>query len=196
MDYKNRVQVLPNIMETGLSFMEYNEILYDAGTDDQKGFIAKRTSTPKYPYMKHDRLSGYVYDALNEYPPRELFKDALAIKDKHQDLPKGPCKCLRLLCTRVCRPLMRRHNPMPDKVSRCARLHQALLCPPRGVLSDVLSVILGAFFIWGVLWGLTRDEALPGGNIFSLLVLFVTCSTAGAGARKLGIPSILGKDIL
>ena len=176
-----------------LSFMEYNEILYDVGTDDQRGYVAKRTSTPKYPQTKHDRLSGYVYDALNEYPPRELFKDKLTIKDKKEGHNRGLCQCLRLLCAYIWRPFMRRHNPLPDKAGRCVRLHHALLCPPKGILSDLLTIVLGAFFTWGVLWGLIRDAALPGGNIFALLVLFAACSLAGAGARKVGLPSILGK---
>ena len=179
-----------------LSFMEYNEILYDAGTDDQRGYVSKRTSTPKYPQSKQDRLSGYMYDALNEYPPRGLFRDRLAVKDKHESQAHGKCHCLRLLCAYIWRPFMRRHNPMPDQVGRCARLHHGLLCPPKGVLSDVLTLILGAFVTWGVLWGLTRDQALPGGNIFALLVLFTACSLAGAGARKVGLPSILGKCFL
>ncbi len=181
-----------------LSFMEYNEILFDAGTEDQSGFVAKRTSTPKYPHGKRDRLSGYVYDALNEYPRRGLFSDGPLVRDKkcadRSSVGQGPCQCLKLFCAYLWRPFMRRHNPLPEKTTRCVRLHHALLCPPQGVLADVLTVLLGALFIWGVLWGLTRRDALPGGNIFALLVVFAGCSLAGAGARKLGLPSILGKN--
>ncbi len=159
-----------------LSFMEYNEILYDAGTEDQKdppggGFIAKRTSTPKYPLSKHDRLSGYVYDALNEYPRRSLFRDAPGTRDPHygersrlgrgDKKPPSPAHCLRTLCGALWRPFLRSQNPMPsvtggpevassEKPTRCARIHRALLCPPKGRFAEVRPDSYSSFSAVGV----------------------------------------------
>jgi hypothetical protein len=49
--------------------------------------------------------------------------------------------------------------------------------------------------IYGTLWAVTGNEALPGGNFFGLLVMLVCCLIGGALVAKICLPPLLGKYI-
>ena len=40
---------------------------------------------------------------------------------------------------------------------------------------------------WGVVWAVTEHHALPGGNFFGLIVLFVLCVLGGKLAEKIKV---------
>ena len=68
-------------------------------------------------------------------------------------------------------------------------------CPPEGFLGRVLTRGLVALLVWAVLWSILEDEALPGGNIFSLFILMICASLGGFVVRKIPyvtLPSLLG----
>ncbi|TKS68192.1 Sodium/hydrogen exchanger 9B2 [Collichthys lucidus] len=62
----------------------------------------------------------------------------------------------------VCCPLLRRFCP----------------CPPRGLLASLVTKLLLAAVLFGVVWSITEDECLPGGNLFGITILFI-CSLLG-----------------
>lgn len=51
-------------------------------------------------------------------------------------------------------------------------------------------VLLG--MVYGFLVAILGDTALPGGNIFSLIVLFLVALIAGAAVTPLKLPPLLG----
>lgn len=105
------------------------------------------------------------------------------------------CQALRSSCYTFFKPCMHKHYPMPDDPKRKHKIHHAFLCPPHGKLGNVGTMVLTVLLIWGVLWSITGESALPGpnGNFFGLLVLLV-CGLLGGGLVTLiKLPPLLGK---
>lgn len=68
-------------------------------------------------------------------------------------------------------------------------------CPPRGPFGHVITKGLTCFGIWAVLWSILGNDALPGGNMFSLFVLLILASFAGFLVSKIPFvtfPPLLG----
>lgn len=65
--------------------------------------------------------------------------------------------------------------------NKCCHIPNCLMpyCPPRGRLGFVIRKVLVCFVIWAALWSVLGNDALPGGNIFSLFILLVFASLAG-----------------
>ncbi|XP_045903850.1 sodium/hydrogen exchanger 9B2 isoform X1 [Micropterus dolomieu] len=60
----------------------------------------------------------------------------------------------------------------------CPLLHRFCPCPPRGLLASLITKVLLAAVLFGVVWSITEDECLPGGNLFGITILFI-CSLIG-----------------
>ncbi|XP_002731851.2 sodium/hydrogen exchanger 9B2-like, partial [Saccoglossus kowalevskii] len=71
-------------------------------------------------------------------------------------------------------------------------LQYGLMCPPHGKFGSIILYIMMLFILWGVLWAITGDEALPGGNLFALLVLWVCAVIGGAAITLIKLPPLLG----
>ena len=67
------------------------------------------------------------------------------------------------------------------------------MCPIHGRLAQVTVLMLLVIFMYGALWSVTDKDALPGGNLFALSVLFVCCSIAGFLIGKIRLPPLLGE---
>jgi len=67
------------------------------------------------------------------------------------------------------------------------------MCPMHGRLADVAVLVLMAALLYGALWSVTGDAALPGGNLFAISVLFVCCYIAGFLIGKIHLPPLLGE---
>ena len=112
---------------------------------------------------------------------------------------KNPTKCAKCCtschrrCLLWCRPCLTEHNPLPESPTRCKKTRHAFMCPPHGKIARWLTLFLAIVFVYGALWGITGDEALPGGNIFAILVLFVCCMLGGALVEMIKLPALLGK---
>jgi len=67
------------------------------------------------------------------------------------------------------------------------------MLPPHGNLAFYIQFFVVMLQIWVVLYSLTHSEALPGGNFYSLLILFVCCAIGGYVVSFVNLPPLLGK---
>ncbi|GFR04452.1 uncharacterized protein TNCT_600861 [Trichonephila clavata] len=66
-------------------------------------------------------------------------------------------------------------------------------CPPVTPITTILALLLLVGLIYGTLWGLTGPPALPGGPIFGLFALVVTCYLGGQLMRIFRVPTLVGE---
>ncbi|KAB7506620.1 Mitochondrial sodium/hydrogen exchanger 9B2 [Armadillidium nasatum] len=90
------------------------------------------------------------------------------------------------------RPFMQKHNTLPPDPSKGERLKYAFSCPPHGKIGRFLTYLLLFILFWGSLVYIVHDMALPGGTIFSLLILVVTAQIGGMLVAKIHLPPLLG----
>ncbi|XP_004549576.3 sodium/hydrogen exchanger 9B2 isoform X2 [Maylandia zebra] len=74
----------------------------------------------------------------------------------------------------VCCPLLRRFCP----------------CPPRGFLASLITKVLLAVVLFGVVWSITEDECLPGGNLFGITILFICAVVGGKLVSLIRLPKL------
>lgn len=79
-------------------------------------------------------------------------------------------------------------------VCRLQRCRYGCMCPIHGHLARVAVLIFMAGLMYGGLWSVTGETALPGGNLFALSVLFVCCYVAGFLIGKIRLPPLLGEN--
>lgn len=60
----------------------------------------------------------------------------------------------------------------------CPWLRRLCPCPPKGILATIITKVIMAAVLFGVVWSITEKECLPGGNLFGIVTLFI-CSVAG-----------------
>ncbi|KAG7314219.1 hypothetical protein KOW79_022715 [Hemibagrus wyckioides] len=60
----------------------------------------------------------------------------------------------------------------------CGWLRKRCPCPPRGLMASLITKASMAAVLFGVVWSITEDECLPGGNLFGIVTLFI-CSLIG-----------------
>uniref|UniRef100_E7D1P3 Putative Na[+]/H[+] hydrogen antiporter 1 n=1 Tax=Latrodectus hesperus TaxID=256737 RepID=E7D1P3_LATHE len=65
-------------------------------------------------------------------------------------------------------------------------------CPPVPPLSTITALMFLVALIYGTLWGLMGDSALPGGPIFGLFALVIMCYLGGQLMRLLKVPTLVG----
>ncbi|XP_069878465.1 sodium/hydrogen exchanger 9B1 isoform X2 [Dipodomys merriami] len=63
-------------------------------------------------------------------------------------------------------------------------------CPPQGPLNKIITDGIIFILIWGILWTLSGHEALPGGNLFALLVIFCSAFLGGKLLQLIKIPTV------
>ncbi|KAJ8306577.1 hypothetical protein KUTeg_017122, partial [Tegillarca granosa] len=97
---------------------------------------------------------------------------------------------------KICMPCLRRFHPLPENPNICQRLAHSFMLPLQGNIAQYIQFIIICLQIWAVLIALTRDQGLPGGNFFSLLVLFVCCVIAGYLISFIRLPPLLGMLIM
>ncbi|XP_064601506.1 sodium/hydrogen exchanger 9B2-like [Liolophura sinensis] len=102
------------------------------------------------------------------------------------------CKSCKKSCHKCWKPVRTKYNPLPEKASKLERAKFAFLCPPHGKLGDFFAAVLTFLIFWAVLIAVTRDEAVPGGNIFALIMLFLCCVVCGHLVAIIRLPPLLG----
>ncbi|KAL5018377.1 hypothetical protein ScPMuIL_004099 [Solemya velum] len=130
---------------------------------------------------------------------RNIEMEVISESDrKDQDFDEKPKQCLKLrkCCLDFVQPLQTKHHPLPEKASICERFVFSLRCPPHGNLMMYIQFLVIFGFIWATLISLIGNEALPGGNIFSLLILFFTCVVGGYIVSIVRLPPLLGMLII
>ena len=96
-------------------------------------------------------------------------------------------------CSRCCNCCLRDLHPLPENPLCSQKCHHAFLCPPFGQLGAVYTFAIAAILLWSSLWALLGNDALPGGNIFGLVILFIGAIVGGNIVEKiLPMPPLLG----
>ena len=103
------------------------------------------------------------------------------------------CSGLRACLQSCTRPCLAESHPLPDDAPCHRRLLDNFLCPPHSRAGAVLFVVIFSVAGWATLLAMTGDEALPGGNLFSLAVLFVACWCGGYLMDLICLPPLLGE---
>lgn len=114
-------------------------------------------------------------------------------KDQNYDEKPKYCLKLKKCCLDLWRPLRTKYHPLPVNASICDRFVFAMRCPPHGNFMAYIQFLVIFGFIWATLISVLEDEALPGGNIFSLLILFFTCVVGGYIVSLIRLPPLLGE---
>nr|XP_054773082.1 sodium/hydrogen exchanger 9B2-like [Lytechinus pictus] len=116
--------------------------------------------------------------------------------DAKQEKSEGcPARCSSC-CHQLCRPCLVDFHPLPSQPTRCQRFRYFLMCPPHGDLARWLTILLLVVLTWVVLWAVTGSEALPGGNLFALFILVVSCKAGGLAVEVIKLPALLGMLIV
>ncbi|KAK8396548.1 hypothetical protein O3P69_005530 [Scylla paramamosain] len=95
-------------------------------------------------------------------------------------------------CDACCRCLLRSKHKLPEHPTMAQRIHYSLTCPPHGKVADILLWLVIGTAVWGCLICITGQLALPGGNLFSLAVLYMAAVLSGRAAAAVGMPPLLG----
>lgn len=88
--------------------------------------------------------------------------------------------------------ILKKNNQLPEDPTTQDKMKYAFSCPPHGRFGRVLTGVALALLVWGSLVSILGDTALPGGNIFSLLVLLVLAQLAGDMVSLVKLPPLLG----
>ena len=118
-------------------------------------------------------------------------KITFVTNDDDEERPERCVPC-RQKFHRFTTPLRTEQNPLPNNPTFCERLKFIFLCPPHGHVGAFLFLVFIFVTWWGVLVAITNTDALPGGNLFSLLVLFFTCWFGGYLITYIRLPPLLG----
>ncbi|GAA6065753.1 sodium/hydrogen exchanger 9B2 [Tachysurus ichikawai] len=60
----------------------------------------------------------------------------------------------------------------------CGWVRKLCSCPPHGLLASIITKASIAAVLFGVIWSITEDQCLPGGNLFGIFTVFI-CSLIG-----------------
>ncbi|XP_050686648.1 sodium/hydrogen exchanger 9B2-like isoform X2 [Eriocheir sinensis] len=95
-------------------------------------------------------------------------------------------------CEGCCSCLLRANHKLPEHPTTAQHLKYSLTCPPHGKVGDTLLWVVMVLTAWGCLVCITGRQALPGGNLFSLAVLYVAAVLAARLASAVAMPPLLG----
>jgi len=91
-----------------------------------------------------------------------------------------------------CGPLLQKNHPLGPNPSAMEKFTNSLYFPPSGTLGKTITWGLISVLTWCTLASVLGDTALPGGNIFSIFLLFVLCHTGGQIVSMVKLPPLLG----
>ena len=132
-------------------------------------------------------------NSIRETSPDSANGDQIII-EQEDEVPSTPrCLALRRVCHSCTKPFRTKYNPLPREPMLAQRFKHAIMCPPHGNLAKYILFIITFLMVWAVLISLTGDEGIPGGNFFSLCVLFFACIVGGYLVTFMRLPPLLGK---
>ncbi|XP_060635136.2 sodium/hydrogen exchanger 9B2-like isoform X1 [Anolis sagrei] len=79
-------------------------------------------------------------------------------------------------------------EPLPEPTT-LGRMKQICACPPQGILAKIVTYGTAIVLVWAVIWSITGEECLPGGNLFGILFLFFF---AVIGGKLMGLIKLPG----
>ncbi|XP_076458394.1 sodium/hydrogen exchanger 9B2-like [Babylonia areolata] len=124
------------------------------------------------------------------------IKDHLDKVKQHPEEDPSRCDRCQESCLRTLRPILAEHHPLQPGADLCERFRVSLLCPPHGRIGAALFVVVAGCLFWAVLWAVVDEDALPGGNLFALLMLFFFCWCGGYLMNLCRLPPLLGMLIV
>ncbi len=158
------------------------DLISDDDVDKDKDTLSAETA-------EHDVKANEKASPPLSPPPYEAEEESKGkTKSKKEKLQEG--------CYSLWRPCLVSEHPLPSEANRSQQLAHAFMCPPHGHLARWLTMGVTLLLFWGVVWSLTEDNALPGGNFFALIMLFVFCILGGIIAEKMHLPPLLGMLIM
>lgn len=112
-----------------------------------------------------------------------------------------PTVCSKRTCgehvAALCRPLLRKHNPLPKDASSVQRLRHACLCPPRGPLAQILTRLMLATALITASWVVPESLGLNSCySLRNLAIVGVVGYFLSMVLRALHLPTFLGKTFL
>ncbi|XP_076824736.1 sodium/hydrogen exchanger 9B2-like [Clavelina lepadiformis] len=139
--------------------------------------------------MKETNFSSTDYSEKGE--EKEDTKSLLARsegRNSQTSSTKGSW-CSRL--EYVCQCCMWKYHDQPDDDDGCCKkCSWYLMCPPHGRIAKLVCILVLAFLTWAVPWSIVPDEALPGGNLFGIIILLLSCLAAGWLISHIPLPGI------
>ncbi|KAF7643393.1 hypothetical protein LDENG_00240140 [Lucifuga dentata] len=64
-------------------------------------------------------------------------------------------------------------------------------CPrPRGLISLTITQACVFALLFGVVWSITGEECLPGGNLFGIVILFIAAALGGKLVGMIHLPTL------
>lgn len=100
---------------------------------------------------------------------------------------------LKTCCSSCTRPLQTKYNPLPSEPTLAQTIKHGFLCPPHGKLAKYCMFVVMLFVAWAVMISVTGAQGLPGGNFFSLVILFFACVIGGYLVVYIRLLPLLGK---
>ena len=104
----------------------------------------------------------------------------------------GRCAPLVDFFHKATEPCLASSHPLPEDPSALRRVGQWFLCPPSGKVAAVLVAVLIFAVWWASLISMTKSEALPGGSLYPMLILFIGAWCGGYIIKPTTLPPLLG----
>ncbi|XP_071953429.1 sodium/hydrogen exchanger 9B2-like [Antedon mediterranea] len=117
-------------------------------------------------------------------------------ENSKDDKSNGCCSNCKQSYMVAFKPWMSKYYKHRQNPTIMQRLKYAMMCPPHGTFSNLLLCVLLLGVSWGMLWAITGEEALPGGNLFGLFLLVVLCQLGGVLIQLIKLPELLGMLIV
>ncbi|XP_055875673.1 sodium/hydrogen exchanger 9B2-like isoform X3 [Biomphalaria glabrata] len=115
-------------------------------------------------------------------------------EDKEAAEMTNMCPRLRHCIQHCIQPVLVESHPLTADAPWYQRFLNNFFCPPHSRMGGIIFMIVLTSCIWVTLFSVTGEEALPGGNLFALLALFVLCWSGGYIARLTRLPSLLDNN--
>lgn len=143
--------------------------------------------------MNHGQDPGNigVYPSPPEVEEKEENNLEVSIEEEEPSSPK--CAAVGVCFHNCSKPVSTKYHPLSEDPGKLERLRYAFMCPPHGNLAMYIQFFVLCAVTWVVLIALTKDQALPGGNIFSLVILFTAAVAGGYIFSLCRLPPLLGK---
>lgn len=96
---------------------------------------------------------------------------------------------------RFCFPCLAKYRKPVTDAPIQLKLRYMFSCPPHGKVAFWMTLSLLAVLLWGTLWAILGGDLLPGGNIFSIVVLAIVCTFLGLLLEFMRLPRLLGEHL-